>query len=759
MNIIKKMDYWFQIKSSERVLNILFYSDSIVRFVYDEDLGSTPAVLERPLNGLGKILGDSIATNELVIKIDSNSLQVEVYNSSGELINKDISVDIPKIEIRKEILWERGFYGSGERYWYLNQKGRRMSNWNSDLIGLYDLHNVTIKEMHTSIPFYIGLDKEKCYGIYFDNSFRTCFDYGKTYNNAVSFKSSGGKIDYYLIYDRDIKGIIEKYSFLTGRMNLPSIPFLGYQQSRYSYKNSKEVMNIAKRMRNEKIPCDVLYLDIHYMENYKVFTIDSKEFRDFKKMLKELKSMGFKVVLIIDPGIKVEKGYKVFEEGKKGDYYVKDSYGLDYVGEVWPGEAVFPDFLRTEVRKWWGDLHASLIKDGVDGIWNDMNEPSNFITKSKTLPEDCLHIDDLGDEKTHSEIHNLYGLLEAKATYKGLKKYLNNKRPFLLTRAAFAGIQRYSALWTGDNTSVWEHLEMSIPMFLNIGLSGIPFVGSDVGGFLEDSDEELLCRWTQLGVFTPFFRNHSNLDTIYQEPWQFGEDTLDNVRKFINIRYSLLTYLYNLMKVSSEKGHPIMRPLLYHYQDDEKTLNIYDEFLFGENMLVAPIYRPGIDERLVYLPEGNWYDFWTDEKKKGKRFLAQYSPIDKIPVCIKEGSIIPRDKIMNYFGELENEITLHFYTGKSCEYELYIDDGITFDYEKDIFSLVKIHTVESSNTLIIGSKTAYKNYEIPKIKINLHGLDNIKEVIIDGEKIDVNNLDKILFNLNERELDIQVVKC
>lgn len=738
--MIKRTTYGYTVEKDNVFLDIVFYSDGIVRFSYSKEdklPDSSIAVIAEPKKTKVELSGNSIKTKDLEIKINENLLSVEIYDKKGNLINKDKKVDIDNIEVKKKILYEKGFYGMGEKYSWINKMETETINYNSDVLGKAPIHTPTIKEYHTSIPFYIGLNEELTYGIYFDNTYKTFFNFGKNEKDTVSFKSEGGRIDYFFIYGSDIKNVIKGYSKITGTMPLPRKDFLGYQQSRWSYENREELIKVARKMREENIPCDVLYLDIDYMDNYKVFTVNSDKFKEFKEMNDELKKMGYKLVVIIDPGVKKEKGYKVYDEGIKKDYFIKNQEDEVYIGEVWPGDSVFPDFLREEVRNWWGELHKELIDKGVEGIWNDMNEPSNFITKTKTLPDEIIHIDDEGNSRYHKEIHNIYSLLEAKATYKSLRKVMPNKRPFILTRAAFAGTQRYSALWTGDNSSVWEHLESSIPMFMNLGLSGYTFIGGDVGGFTEDSNGELLARWTQLGAFTPFFRNHSAKGTIHQEPWSFEKSILDNVRKYIKLRYKFITYIYNLMKNSSESGEPVMRPLFYHYQKDKETYNINDQFLFGKDIMVCPIIRPKTNNRMIYLPEGKWYDYWTKEVIEGGKYIIKKAEIDTIPIYIKAGAIFPIDEGVEYIGEKESEIEIHYYYGNDNKYKLFIDDGLTYNYKKGLYSEIEIEATCSHSNIELKVDLLKNDYKIPKIKIIVHGLyDEIieKEIMFEDNK-------------------------
>ncbi|MTI49199.1 MAG: DUF5110 domain-containing protein [Firmicutes bacterium] len=738
--MIRKTNYGYVVDKNNVFLHIGIYSSNVIRLAYTNDNSlpnSTFAVIKEINNIEASLDGNKIMTENLDITIDDVTLKVSIFNKEGVLLSKDRNIDINMINVEKEILWEQGFYGLGEKYGWMNHKGSKFSNWNTDVLGVTPLHNATVDEYHTSIPFYIGLDRDKAYGIYFDNSFRTKFDFGREVEDILSFSAEDGIIDYYFIYGEKVSNVISGFTDLTGNMPLPRKEFLGFQQCRWSYENREELIEVAHKMREENIPCDVLYLDIDYMKDYKVFTIDSKKFSEFKEMISHLKSIGYKVVVIIDPGVKVEKNYWVYEEGMEKDYFVKDSKGDVYIGEVWPGDSVFPDFLRSEVRKWWGALHKELIMDGIEGIWNDMNEPANFNDDSKTIPKDTIHIDDNGDKKEHKEIHNLYGFYEAEATYNGLLEIQPEKRPFVLTRAAFAGTQRYSALWTGDNHSIWEHMESSIPMFMNLGLSGYTFIGADVGGFAGDSNGELLTRWTQLGVFTPLFRNHSAKDTLHQEPWCFERKYTDIIRKYTELRYRFISYLYNLMRESSLNGSPVIRPLFYHYQQDEKTYNINDQFLFGKDIMVCPIVKPGMTKRMVYLPEGEWYDYWTKEKLVGGEYIIADAPLDIIPIYIKAGGIIPEDEVSQFISNSNDILYINIYKGEESKSKIYFDDGTTFNYKEGLYSEIEIAVEEEDNHLNISLSIDKDNYRIPKIKLRVFGWEDKNSINLDFSEIEV----------------------
>ncbi|GAA0178845.1 glycoside hydrolase family 31 protein [Clostridium sediminicola] len=734
-------------KYNDRKLEITVFNENIVRFDYsrNEKKNITDAVTLDPIEVKFKKEDNKIKLPKFSIEV-LEDLRVKIIDLKGNVILEDefIQFDskpqdsvfqeheyeiinreqgkVYSVEIEKKHSWEKGFYGLGEKYGFINLLGIQTENWNTDVLGVSPVHTPVQKQYHTSIPFYIGMDEKKAYGIFYDTSYRNYFDFGM-YQKGINFRTDGGELDYYYIHGDNISEVVEEYGNLTGKVKLPRKDFLGFQQCRWSYMNKKEVIDLAKSFREKDIPCDVIYLDIDYMEDYKVFTINSERFNEFKEMNAELKKMGFKLVVIVDPGVKVEEGYHVYEQALENDYLIKDENGEVYVGKVWPGDSAFPDFLRKSVRNWWGEIHKGLIDDGVSGIWNDMNEIADMSTDTKTIPESTYQIDDSGNKYLQKETHNLYGHYQGKATYNGLKN-IQGTRPFVLTRSASAGTQRYSALWTGDNTSLWEHMESSIPMLMNLGLSGYTYVGSDVGGFIGDSNGELLTRWTQLGVFYPLFRNHSCVNSLYQEPWAFGEDVENIVSKYIKMRYSLVNHLYNLFRESSLTGAPIMRPLFYHYQQDENTFDINDEFLFGEEILVAPILRPRTYKRMVYLPEGKWYDYFTDEVYEGRKHIIKDAAIDKIPVFAKEGAIILKDKPMNYIGEKEENYEIHVYLGEDNSKDFYFDDGKSFRYENGEYSVINVEVKgeELEVKLIKGG------YKLGKFDLVIHSANGIKEL-------------------------------
>lgn len=602
------------------------------------------------------------------------------------------------------------YYGLGEKTGSLDKRGERYEMWNSDV---YAPHVPEIEALYQSIPVLVVHEPGIAYGLFLDNPGRTFFDM-RSEQDGYLIQSETGSFDYYFIYGSQLKDVVTGYTSLTGRMELPPKWALGYHQSRYSYMNQDEVLELARTFREKQIPCDVIYLDIHYMEGYRVFTFDPVRFPDPKGMIAELKQLGIRIVPIVDPGVKLDMNYDVFKEGAANGYFCRKQDGEPFVGPVWPGQSVFPDFTETEVSEWWGDLHRFYTEMGIEGAWNDMNEPAVF-NESKTMDTDTVHGNN-GTPVTHGEIHNLYGLLMSKATYEGLGRHLNGNRPFVLTRAGYAGIQRYAAVWTGDNRSFWEHMALAMPMVLNLGLSGVSFAGPDIGGFAHHCSGELLARWTQMGSLFPYCRNHSELRSIRQEPWSFGPEIEAICREYIGLRYRLMPLIYSVFRESSVSGLPVIRPLVLEYPDDPNVANLCDQFLLGSQLLAAPIYRPGTDHRSVYLPDGVWYDYWNGDRYEGGRHVLAYAPLDKMPLYVKAGAVIPHAAVTQSSmeqGAASEELSFDIYcSGKATSvFEFYEDDGLTVGYKDGTYSLSRFSVQEETGKVELNVEAVHAGFE------------------------------------------------
>lgn len=648
-------------------------------------------------NQKGELLcADYRGTRNYVSPVSGKSLKM-LQAEGHQIANEECNYEV---QVIKRMEGDESFYGLGDKPGFMNKRSYSYEMWNTD----YPYPHVdSTKCLYKSIPFFITLRENSVFGIFFDNTYHSYFDMGKESPDYYFFGANQGNMDYYFIFGENMAAVLKNYTSLTGRVPMPQLWTLGYQQSKWGYECAKDVLEVAKTFRNYEIPCDTIHLDIDYMNHFKVFTWDEENYEKPGQLTKQLDEMGFKIVTIIDPGVKVEKGYEMYDEGVENNYFVKTPEGEIYENVVWPGVTAYPDFGSKFVRKWWSEKTKFLVDIGVRGIWNDMNEPASF---QGEIPQDVVFSWDETVKSTHARLHNVYGHLMSKATYEGLKQN-DKRRPFVITRACYAGTQKYSTAWTGDNHSIWAHLQLAIPQLCNLGLSGMAYVGTDVGGFGSDVTPELLCRWVQVGCFSPLFRNHSCKGTIYQEPWQFDEQTREINKKYISLRYRLLPYLYDLFRELEQEGLPVMRPLVLHYSEDSEVRNCNDEFLFGERILVAPVVEQGKTRRMVYLPAGTWYDYWTKEKLEGNQYVIRQAPIDVCPMFVKEGSILPNYPVQQYVGEKEiTTLLLDVYPGDGT-YIHYQDNGSDFAYQDGAYNLYEIVQKDGK----VSAKLIYHGYE------------------------------------------------
>jgi alpha-glucosidase len=539
------------------------------------------------------------------------------------------------------------YFACGERTAGLEKTGSFQVFWNVDPPSG---HTAAFNNLYTSIPFALSLRDGRAHGLLLDSTHRVEFDLGKADPERATFRAAGGDLVYYVFCGPSPGDVLDRYTALTGRTPMPPLWALGNQQSRWSYASADELRAVAAGFRDRAIPCDVLYLDIDYMDGYRVFTWDRSRFPDPAGLIAELREQGFRLVVIVDPGVKVDEASAVYAEGRDRDFFCVTREGEEYNNVVWPGLCAFPDFTNPATREWWGDLHRGLLDAGVAGVWCDMNEPSLFVPAQSTMPPDVVHPGG-GRARHHAEVHNAYGSLMAQATREGLARARPDARPFVISRSGYAGLQRHALQWTGDNSSWWEHLWMTMPQLQNLGLSGIAWAGVDVGGFYGDADGELLARWTELGVFQPFCRNHSAIDTASQEPWAFGEPYESVCRDMLRLRMRLLPYLYTLFEECHRTGAPILRPLLFEHPDDVATYSADDEFLVGSALLVAPITRPGIEHRHVYLPAGTWSHWWTGERVDGPAHVLAHAPLGRPALYVRANTPVPLGPELSHVGE------------------------------------------------------------------------------------------------------------
>jgi alpha-glucosidase len=558
------------------------------------------------------------------------------------------SGDAP-VRVYKQHLAGEHYFGCGERTGELNKTGSRQLFWNIDPPRG---HTALQNNLYASIPFTLVLSESQAWGFFLDSTTRVEFDLAHDDPERAWFGAGSGDLVYYVFCGPTPGDVLARYTDLTGHTPLPPLWALGNGQSRFSYETADEVRHIARSFRERDIPCDTLYFDIDTLDGYRVFTWNPAEFPDPAGLLAELRGMGFHAVSIVDAGVKVDGSYSVYNEGKARDLYCKTPEGDDYQNVVWPGICVFPDFTNPETRAWWGDLHKPLLDAGVDGIWCDMNEPGLFIPPNSTMPPDVVHPGG-GRAQSHLQVHNAYGSLMAQATREGLSRLQPERRPFVISRSGYAGIQRHALLWTGDNSSTWEHLTMSLSQLQNLGLSGVGWTGVDVGGYYGDTTGELLARWTELGIFQPFSRNHSEKTTRRQEPWQFGEPYESISRAMLKLRQRLLPYLYTLFEECHRTGAPILRPLFWAYPRDTATYSMDDELMCGDALLVAPVTRPGVEHRHVYLPAGTWFHYWTGMRVDGPAHILAHAPLGRPAIYVRANTAVPLGPEMNYAGQEE----------------------------------------------------------------------------------------------------------
>ncbi|HEY3762670.1 MAG TPA: glycoside hydrolase family 31 protein [Verrucomicrobiae bacterium] len=661
--------------------------------VVDPDLG-TPTVSTKIGNGTA-----TLQTASLEVTVQQSPLRISFANTNGDILDTDdaqfgtsLSGD-GSFRVAKELPDDAHVYGLGEKSGALDKRGWKLGGydyvmWNSDTFG-YDSGT---DPMYVSVPFYMVMRNGDAHGIFLDNTWRSFFDIGHEQEGLLNFGAAGGELNYYFINGPDPKRVVERYTQLTGRIPLPPLWALGYNQCRYSYYPEARVRRLANTFRKEQVPADVIWLDIHYQDNYKPFTWNLQRFPNPPKMLSDLRAQGFHVVTIVDPHPKVEKGYAPYDEGMAGNYFVKNADGSVYEGPVWPsnaetdpGPSVFPDFSNPAARKWYGSLYKNFIDMGVAGIWNDMDEPAVFKTPTGTMPLDTV-FDNEGQPTTQREIHNVYGQLMSRSTYEGLLRLRPNERPFVLTRASYAGGQRYAAVWPGDNTSDWSALRQSVSMLLGMGVSGFSFVGCDIGGFAGSPDGELYSRWLQMGVFYPFMRSHSTLGSPDKEPWDWGKSFEAINKRSIQLRYELLPYIYNTMHEAGETGLPALRPLFLEFPHDRDVTGNANEFMFGDSLLVSPVLVQGETNHSVYLPKGDWFDYWTGQKFSGRTNIEMAVTLDSIPMFVRGGEFVFRQPVIQFTAQMPgNPLEVLIAPAKESGASLYEDDGESLDYRSGQF--------------------------------------------------------------------------
>jgi alpha-glucosidase len=671
------------------------------------------------------------ATAALDVQVDPASLRLTITDRAGRPISSDLAAGIRfephGFTIRKTMTAAEHFFGLGDKTGPLDRRGGTFVDWNTDSFGF----GTATDPIYKSIPFFASVGGPAgSYGLFLDNSWRSSFDFGHRDENVLEIGAADGPADYYLIAGPTTADVVRRYTDLTGKPPLAPLWALGYQQSRWSYMSDAEVRQIGERYRALRFPLDVIWLDIDYQDRDRPFTVDKATFPDMRRLNSDMAQEGIRLVAITDlhiaylPG----QGYAPYDSGAAGHHFVRRADGSLYVAPVWPGPSVFPDFTRAATRAWWGSLYRGFIDDGFSGFWNDMNEPAVFDTPTKTMPLDNLHRIESDDfaarDATHAEIHNVYGMQNARATFEGMEKLRPGVRPFVMTRASFAGGQLYSATWTGDNSATWDHLRLSVQQLISLGLSGFAYSGADVGGFTGGASPELMTRWFEVAAFTPLFRDHSMKDAPRAEPWVDGPEQLAIRRRYVEERYRLMPYLYALAEQNARTGDPIMRPVFYDYPDAlGATCDEAMSFTLGRELLIAGPPKPESPAAFdICLPQGGWYDYWSGLPVTTAR-LTQKPDLAVLPVFVRAGAILPRQPLVQSTSQTPaGPLSLDVYPGPDCRGDLYFDDGVSVN-GPSLRQTVRCGTTPTGVLLHFDRRVGAYPPWWKQISVTIHGWD------------------------------------
>jgi alpha-glucosidase len=700
---------------------------------------------------------DSVEFNTaaLAVRIERSPLRIIVSDLKGHVLTADkpsaaFEQNGDGFVLHKDLTRTEHIFGLGDKAGPLDRRGQAFTLWNTDAYRFQE----STDPLYKSIPFFVSAGASGgSYGILLDNTWRSWFDFGRQDPQTISFGSTRGAIDYYLIYGPSVRQVVERYADLTGKPPLPPAWGLGFQQSRYSYMSSDEVHGIADRLRSDHIPADAIWLDIDFQDRNRPFTVNPKAFPDLKALARDLRRQGLRLVTITDLHIAAAPGhhYAPYDSGVAGDHFLKNPDGSLYVGKVWPGPSVFPDFTRRETRTWWGSLYAEFTAAGIAGFWNDMNEPSVFDTPTATMPLDTQHrIAEPGflpRSASHAEIHNVYGMLNSRATFEGQRQLNPDERSLVMTRASYAGGQRYAVTWTGDNSSSWNHLKLSISMLLNLGLSGFAFSGADVGGFIGAPSPELMTRWVEIAAFSPIFRAHSEKGTPHKELWVDGPAHLAIRRQFVEQRYRLLPYLYALADETSRTGAPLMRPLFYDFPDAlDMPCNQPTAFMLGDRLLIAP--SPTLESAEPYslcLPAGQWYDYWTGEQvpesdlgASAAHSLTLTPALDRLPVFVRAGAILPSQALTQSTSETpQGPLFLDVYPGEDCHGAIYADDGHSVAYTRQGYLRQQVRCTQTAAGMDVDFEAREGGYQPwwHQVTVRVHHWLGDARATLDGKRV------------------------
>lgn len=740
----KKINGGIEGKTATAIFDIHVYSENIIRVGISKNKklnNFSYALVSNDIPSFNTNIIDKgrtieLTTNTITIIIEKEpALRIIFKNKNGDIINEDVPGEGfgttfigDKVSSYKKLQEGERFVGLGEALGNLDKRGMAFTLNNTDTYKYGDPR----LSMYISIPFYIGIHHQQVYGLFYNNTYRIVFNFGLSTPGFTSINADGGDVDYFFFYDSSVAKILDHYTSITGKMPLPPKWSLGYHQSRCSYYPQANVEILAETFRKKNIPIDCIVLDADYLKDYEPFRINKERFPDMAGMANKLKAMNIELTASVNPGIKIDSTYEANLDGLKKDVFVKYSDGSLFVSDIAPSTNYFVDFTNPKAREWWINKMKFLPDNGIHGYWNDMNEPA---VGGSYLP-DNLVFDFDGKKANALEAKNIYGFQMARSSFESALKYGNGKRPFVLTRSAFAGVQRYSAVWSGDNTASNDGLLSGVLLNNQMGLSGLAFVGPDLGGYIGDGSKDLFKRWIEVGVFSPFVRNHKEFFATANEPWSYGEEAEAISKTYIGFRYRLMPYIYSKFYEASQTGMPVARSLCINYPFDDKVYdNLYQyQFLFGDALMVVPVTTEEKSKK-IYLPAGEWYDLYTDKKIMGEKELTIENPIYQIPLFVKASSIIPMQTLVQSTKETPSDtLFLHIYNGsKKNDFVLYEDAGDGFDYKIGIYSKRNIEFDPGKNQIFFSKQEGSFSSPFKKIQIILHGFgDDIKNISVNS---------------------------
>ncbi len=686
------------------------------------------------------------------VELEAEPLRLRVLDRRGEPLAELVELSLAA-DGAARVAWvaspAQRFFGFGERHGGLDKRGERVELRNRDPeLGRRN-------PMYVSIPFFLGLSRSekgaRACGLLLDAFGPSRFDVSAARADRVLMETRSGGLDVTIFPGPLPADVLRRFSARVGRTPLPPLWALGHHQSRWGYRNERRVREIAAELRARRIPSDVIHLDIDYMRGYRVFTWDPQRFPDPKQLLSELAAQGFRVVTIVDPAIKVDPEWPLYREGVEADLFCRRDDGGRFRLRVWPGDSELPDFNRAAVRAWWGEQHRALVDAGVAGIWNDMNEPAGWsrdlrlgramIPLRRQDLSRVLQSDPAQEERRrpHEELRNLYGLQQCRATRAFLESADPERRPFVLSRSGHAGIQRYAAVWTGDNRSRWADLRESIPMLLNLSLSGVPFCGADIGGFALSCTPELYARWIQLGALYPFARTHSIWISRRQEPFSFGRRVEAIARDALRLRMLLMPYLYGLFHETERSGAPVWRPLFYEFPGDPDAAAVEDQLMLGPALLVAPVVHRGARERELYLPPGVWIDWHDDARFVGPRRIRVAAPLERLPLFARGGALLPTRSPVHHAGDPPEEAcVLHVFPGADASAELVEDDGESTAYRRGVLARTSLRLFGRAGgrlRLELGRREGKLALSERPVRVVVHACPRPLSVHLDGERL------------------------